>query len=63
MRSRRRVSAKTAKTYGTTGYTECWGYELPQSDQDTQQIEHHTIRRISKKRKKLLQNHLVLNMG
>ena len=36
MRSLRRLSAKIAETYDTTGYTENWGYEPTQSDQNTQ---------------------------
>ena len=58
IRSVRRMIAKIAETYRTIGYTECWGHEPPHSDQDAHQEKDHTIRRTSKKRKKLLSNHL-----
>ena len=63
MRSLRRVSAKITETYGTTEYTEYWGYEPPQLDQNNHQIEHNTVRRISKKRKKIVAKSPCLKYG
>ena len=60
MRSLRRITAKITETYGTTGYTECWGYEPPQSDQNTQHANQHTVRRISKKNQRIVSKSLPL---
>ena len=63
MRSVRRMIAKIAETYGTIGYTECWGHQPPQSDQNTQEGKDHTIRRTPRKRKKVAVKPPLLKYG